>query len=394
MRVCLIAGEFPPMQGGVGDYTSCLARAMAQMGNEVTVITSGRATPVADIHGVRVLAAVRRWDFECWPVISRILQETKAEVANIQYQAGAYQGHGAINLMPLRWRLAGKPLGAVTFHDLNAPYLFPKAGPLRQRSLRLMAQTCRVVITTNPEDAAALRMPSKLIPIGSNISPEPAANYDRLAQRAQWGVGPNDLLLAYFGFLTPSKGVETLMATLRLLRDGGWRVTLLMVGGMASDSVASDLSYAGKLRQEILASDLAPLIRWTGFTSADQVTANLLAADLCVLPFRDGASFRNGTLAAAIAHRLALVTTAQLHIAPQAEAAAEASGLRLQDGVNSRLVPPSDAPAMARAIAQLAGDAKLRAQLQAGMAELAKLTTWETIARQTLEAYQKALDTA
>jgi len=40
MRIVLITGEFPPMQGGMGDFTNELGKALAELGHEVHVITS------------------------------------------------------------------------------------------------------------------------------------------------------------------------------------------------------------------------------------------------------------------------------------------------------------------------------------------------------------------
>ena len=43
MRVCFVTGEYPPMQGGVGDCTRELGRALIQLGHQVTVVTSRKA---------------------------------------------------------------------------------------------------------------------------------------------------------------------------------------------------------------------------------------------------------------------------------------------------------------------------------------------------------------
>jgi glycogen synthase len=40
MRICLVTGEYPPQQGGVGDYTHELATALAALGADVTVLTN------------------------------------------------------------------------------------------------------------------------------------------------------------------------------------------------------------------------------------------------------------------------------------------------------------------------------------------------------------------
>ncbi len=43
MQLALITGEFPPQQGGVGDYTRALASEFARRGLAVTVITDQHA---------------------------------------------------------------------------------------------------------------------------------------------------------------------------------------------------------------------------------------------------------------------------------------------------------------------------------------------------------------
>jgi glycosyltransferase involved in cell wall biosynthesis len=39
MRIGLVTGEFPPDQGGVGDFTHHLAEALAALGHDVHVVT-------------------------------------------------------------------------------------------------------------------------------------------------------------------------------------------------------------------------------------------------------------------------------------------------------------------------------------------------------------------
>ena len=50
MKIGLVTGEYPPQQGGVGDFTRELARALNVLGHEVQVITSiaDQPSPASD----------------------------------------------------------------------------------------------------------------------------------------------------------------------------------------------------------------------------------------------------------------------------------------------------------------------------------------------------------
>lgn len=66
MRVAFIAGEYPPMQGGLGDYTRQLALAFASAGHEPHVITkfiAGKPAQESDA-GVTVHRLVTAWNWE------------------------------------------------------------------------------------------------------------------------------------------------------------------------------------------------------------------------------------------------------------------------------------------------------------------------------------------
>jgi hypothetical protein len=83
-------------------------------------------------------------------------------VVNIQYQPAAYNmNSAAINFLP--WRLKNVVKTAVTFHDLRVPYLFPKAGRLRQTAVNFLARSADGVIATNPADYQSLSLLSNLL---------------------------------------------------------------------------------------------------------------------------------------------------------------------------------------------------------------------------------------
>ncbi len=53
MRILLVTGEYPPMQGGVGDYTRELSRALSVFGADVHILTSADRSASVDASGAR-----------------------------------------------------------------------------------------------------------------------------------------------------------------------------------------------------------------------------------------------------------------------------------------------------------------------------------------------------
>jgi glycosyltransferase involved in cell wall biosynthesis len=376
--VALISAEYPPQPGGVGDYTACLAAALARTGREVAVITSaGPDDPAGSAPGVTVHRVVRDWGWACWGEVAAVLRRLRPAVADIQYQTGAYRLHGAINLMPWRLRRAG-PAWVTTFHDLREPYLFPKAGPVRRWANRALMAGSRAVIVTNPHDEAALppaiRPRAAGIPIGANLAPDLPAGWDRAAARAAVGAGPGTCLIAYFGFFNASKGLDTLLAALAQLRAAG-DYRLLLVGGGTGASDPTDAATWAALQTQIAALALGTAVQRTGYGTAQAVSAALGSADLAALPFRDGASLRRGSLLAVLAHGLPCVTTQPAPVPPTLTA-----WPALADGANALLVPPADPAALAAALARLAADPALQARLRAGALALAAQFDWDRIA--------------
>jgi glycosyltransferase involved in cell wall biosynthesis len=387
-RVAIVTGEYPPTVGGVGDYSALLAEGLRENGATVTVITGRSGGAAAGAMPVR--RVVPDWGVRGWGALRGALGQARAGVVHLQYQAGAFDGRMGVHLLPrfLRATLRPAPAVVVTFHDVNVPYLFPKAGGLRGRALRLLARDCDAVIATNGDDWRRLRDDFalgerlRLIPIGSNI-PALAAGRDEAvaAVRAALGVNVDTPLLAYFGLVSASKGVDLLLDALG--RAEIRRAHLVVIGGEESGTDRATFAGAGDLRAAIAARGLGDRVTITGALPPERVAAHLAAADAVVLPYRDGASWRRGSLLAALMAGAPVITTTPL---PGYDAAGHLPSLR--SGESALLVPPGDAEALAAGIAGVLGDAPLRATLAVGALALAESFDWATLARQHTVLYR------
>jgi GT2 family glycosyltransferase/glycosyltransferase involved in cell wall biosynthesis len=392
--VLLITGEYPPAQGGVGDYTCKLEMALRAGDVDARVLTEQAA------DGGRRAAGGSRAGFGAYRVgritpgnVLRALSGSGAEVAHIQYQTGAYSMRPTVNLLPTLLRLRrGKPV-VVTFHDLLVPYLFPKAGPVREWANRLLAHTASAVIATNYEDAARLKnwgvRDVEVIPIGSNIPNKPPSDFDRDQWRAERGVASDTTLLAYFGFLNSTKGLDSLLRALRVLKDGTGQYRLMVVGGGLGASDPTNAATSQALDK--LAGDLGVRneLLWTGYLEPQEVSAALLSADMAVLPYADGASFRRGSLLAVLEHGLPVITTQSRDQRANEKMGEPEAQPELVDGKNALLVKPGDVSELVAAIKRLSGDSELRGRLAQGAATLAQSFGWEHIASAHKALYER-----
>ena len=364
MKIGIISGEYPPMTGGVGAYTRILARRLAAQGHELELLcregSRQEEAPVTCVAGwgPGCIARIRRWS-----------AERDLDVVNLQYQTAAFDMSPLMHFLP---SVLDAPF-VTTFHDLRHPYLFPKAGALRDWIVMDLARGSDGVIVTNPEDEARVGGARRkaLIPIGSNI-PRVESKVGRDEIRRRIGMAGAGVLLGHFGFISKSKGVDTLLEAVAALREGGHDARLVFIGGR-SNSVESDgdAAWLETIDARIDELGLSDVLHFTGFISDGDVAAHIASVDLMCLPYRDGASYRRGSLMAAINQGAAIVTTRPA-----------VSYADFEHGENLWLVEADSPEAIAAAVQQLMASPGQLDRLREGARELRQRFDWDGIAQE------------
>ena len=355
--IFFVSGEYPPDIGGVGDYTARLRNALEQ---------SGWLTAVASRQHVR------RWN--AGGLVWLLRHVPRHGVVHIQYQAAAYGLLGDICLVPwLLRRLRPDLRIATTFHDARVPYLFPRAGSVRSAAVQLLARTSDAVIAADSRDLRVLGGPSPRhhhIPIGANVECAPPPGYDREIFRCGLGIAPEDLAVAYFGTFNVSKGVTLLIRAFERILSTEPKARLLLLGGAAGASDPTDRMAAAGVQDRI--SRLGSQVIRTGWLQPSELSAYLLAGDVALLPYVDGASARRGSLLACAAHGLPIVSTR-----PAAKEVAEY--------VDAVAPSPDD---LAETILRTWRDPT---PLRAASRALAEDVSWPNIAVRHIEVYERLL---
>jgi glycosyltransferase involved in cell wall biosynthesis len=386
-HILFVTGEYPPMEGGVGAYTFELAKALRNQGARVSVLTGVAASGPAAAD-ITVYPVVERWRPAIWRSVPELAREIGADWIHVQYQTAAFGMNPAINFAPQRWRRAlGDGIGlAWTYHDLLLPYLFPKAGDrLRRWVTERPLHTADLTIVTNQADYMAL-VPKAgdrakrlvKIPIGSNITGVELTPDERASRRASLGYGPDDIVLAYFGFLNRSKGGLTLIRAVHRLAEDRDAIRLLMIGERVGASDPTNYAYLQEVEALIRELGLEDRVRWTGRLSDQEVATALNACDVLLMPYEDGASLRRGTLMAGLANGCAIVTTTPQTPTPE-----------LVDERDLMYAAPGNDKALAIVTNRLLSLPALAAKLRRNARERSRLFSWEGIGERHLEIYRK-----
>lgn len=128
----------------------------------------------------------------------------------------------------------------------------------------------------------------QVIPIGNNIT--------RIGGRMP---GPERLI--YFGQISRNKGVELFLETAGLLRAAGNPIEIRMIGAMTDSDPEFRALVLGAAEKYGIVKRLS--------LPADEVSAELNAATIALLPFPDGVSDKRGSALAALDHGVAVLTT-------------------------------------------------------------------------------------
>ena len=272
--------------------------------------------------------------------------------------------------------LAGSSRLAVTFHDLHRPYLFPKAGRLREAVVRGLGRGADTTIYVDEVDRQRAVLDgygeanSHWIPAGPTIEP-PVDVGDRRAARAALGLDSDGFIVGFFGFRQRSKGIDVLAHAMRRSQLAGpdMRLVLIGAGGPPTNARRAEPAMPTSTFEGVRLID-------SGEQQPEVISRWLVACDVIALPFVDGLSARRGSFMNAVAHGVPVVTTI-----PPVEGTVDVGADEVA------FVAPGDAAELAAALAAIRDDSARRRQLAEGSRAIAARHTWAEIARRTLAAY-------
>lgn len=401
MKVLVIAPALPPLQVGEAAHVLHLSQHLAERGLDVHIVTTTRDVITGNFP-FKVYPLIRQWSWSGFLRLARVIRGCAPDAVLLIYSDWAYNDHFMIALAPILSKILVPGVTFVTqleheFYSFRLSLLTRAFFKVIRRwvglsnvnyAFEILLRTSDHIIVLSlrhlqqlSESFAGMRSKSVVIPPPPLIYMSPEDNgAARQRGREVLGVRPDECLIAYFGYIYLTKGIEALLRAFQIICSQTNNARLLMIGG--SISAPSHASYAQAIYELPKQLGIADKVIWTGEYAWDSSDASLYlrAADMCVLPFTTGVTLNRSSLSTAAAHALPIITTR-----------GETLEAPFLDRQNVLLCPPNDPQSLAVGMNLLINNPVLRERLRTGAIELVhQWFSWDKAVDHTLEALQSS----
>jgi glycosyltransferase involved in cell wall biosynthesis len=280
-RILIVTREFPPQPGGVGDYCARWIEEMAKRWPEchVTVICGSWEGRPSTFEGADIVEH-EDWTRSGYASLVAKARELRPDDVVFHYVPHMYHRQGLPASIPLLVWMLQRRVAPVTnvFHEMGSAVV-----TFRHRVLAIpQAVLVMLIATTAPKSVVTIftraRWLTMLVPWVRRrvtviaVSPTMHDLLPRVVPPPATGT----LRLLHFGSKHPSRDFSMIVGALDALDAHGIAYELRIVGTAAAPD---------------------PRAIALGYRSESEVIEEILASDISLLPFKDGASGRRSTVA-------------------------------------------------------------------------------------------------
>ncbi|MGH9552962.1 MAG: glycosyltransferase [Terriglobales bacterium] len=331
MKVAMITAAFPPIKSGGSDYALRLAELAADHSIEMHVLTTSRAQAQPTRSLLKIYPIANTWDWlEMKPLMAQLVA-LEPEVIDIHFTGWVYNDHPMITFLAteIRKQLPDthicvhlESLGGVRRDKGNlldvavrwgASFMVGREG-INYEYGSLM-RDCHSVIFLNERDKIELARqfpetsdkgfllpPPPIMPVSLPLSAGEIVDL-----REKHNVQNFEIVIAFYGYVYPGKGLETLFSALYHVVSKKREAGVLIIGGLPEQRVldrSGKSNYLGDLKASLESLNLTQRVRWIGYAESSSVEPSRLlrASDICVLPFDAGLMLHNSSFSFAAMH--------------------------------------------------------------------------------------------
>lgn len=385
MKILLVTAAFPPMNAGEAEHMHHLHMQLRARGVQSFVLTS-RGCDQMGYGADEVSPIIKHWSWLDLISLGQELRRRRPDAILLYYIGWIYHHHPMVTYLPT---LAKRLLPQCRFVTMFA---YPEGSGgekvgFAARVGRKLASKWAGEEGGDYEFGTLLRDSDRVAVMSDLHRPRFATHYSAIDQKAvlipppplltiamgdrtlirqevrtRLGLTPENFVFAYFGFIYPAKGLETILAAFASVHQTHPFVRLLMVGGELARPGDPRPRYGQEMRQ--LGDELGcgNAVHWTGgfATDSDAASRYLMSVDAGIFGHDLGVAMNNSSFAALVSHQLPTVATR-----------GDALEMPLRHGENVWLCQAKDPKAMAAGMRTLLEQPALRHHLAEGATQLA-----------------------
>ncbi len=293
MKLCYITGSFPPNKDGVGDFAWHICNLLPDLGfDDLMLVVPPETNEIEHFQIIHTRFVLKELNS-----LIKVIIAFNPDHILIEYPCKGYGRDIMINLLPAMLKIKNRQFQiTVTIHEY-ANYTLK--GKVR---IALMSLAADKVMVTDKWNAKLLKHLKNnvfaVLPVPPQIP---------LTIKKDYNLKNDYILFSYWGFIRENKGLHLLFPALRKMLDMNINAKLKILAEIGNSE------YEQKLKAMITKLDLAEHIKFTGYLDNDEISRELSESDVCVLPFTDGISDRRGTLKAAMAMGIPVISTMVNH---------------------------------------------------------------------------------
>ncbi|MEK6763173.1 MAG: glycosyltransferase family 4 protein [Nitrospirota bacterium] len=402
MKLLVISAAFPPMKAGEADHAYRICTQLAQKGADVHVLTTKGSQLPKDASFV-VHDHMRDWSWRDLLRLRSVVKSCAPDVILLIFIGWIYHEHPMITFAPTVCKRAVPGVRVVTLFEYFSSWV-PGRCSIVTRIIRGGIARLAGGNTVNYEYGTLLRDSDAIVTLSGKhtkalasvdptvekktwlIPPPPLlkiasgeASTIRRVTRSRIGIAPDDFLIAYFGYIYPPKGVETLLKAFQLVLEQAPQARLILIGGVVAQKYPDQPNYAEDMKALPAQLGISDKVTWIGAyaTDSEEPSQYLYASDACAFAHYHGVYLNNSSFAAAAAHGLPIIATRP----PWVEEP-------FVDGENLIFCAPKDPEDMASSLLRLMRDPILQERLRNGSFELARRWfSWDMTNTRLLEAF-------
>jgi glycosyltransferase involved in cell wall biosynthesis len=365
-----------PRKCGIATFSAHLSSALGNNGNHDAVSFVALNNNESYDYSPQVIFEIEQDSLADYRQAANLINFSAVDVVSLQHEFGLFGGPDGIYINEFL-RSLKKPV-VTTFHTvLQKPSIGQKKAfmDVSANSQALVVMN-RLAIGFMTEVYGIPRSKIRLIPHGVSETPYREVFHDKRRLKLE-----DRFTILTFGFLSPNKGIETMLKALPAVVKKYSHVLYLVLG------ITHPVEK--KHNGEVYRKSLEALVQKLGleenvlfvnsFVDDEAMDRYVGAADLVVCPYHSGGQITSGVLSIALSKGKAIISTPYLHAR---EALARGRG---------RLVEARNPLAMSKAMLQLIENPKKRLSYAEKAYGLGRQMGWSNVSRQYLKTFSEAM---